>query len=70
MRSDNSHLRDLALTTQLSCFGLNPSEWSIERLNGISYLVQNKADRTFYFYGQLEYKKKKPTWKSLDLISI
>jgi hypothetical protein len=70
MKIDNSHLRDLALTTQLSYFGLNPSEWSIERLNALKYLVQNKADRSFSFFGQLEYRKKKPTWKSLDLISI
>lgn len=60
----------LKLQTDLSKFGLNPAEWTLEKVQSVSYLIRNKLDRSFAFYGRLELKKNIPTWKSIDLVAL
>ncbi|KHD87222.1 MAG: hypothetical protein OM95_15705 [Bdellovibrio sp. ArHS] len=58
------------LRNQLKNFGLNPAEWSICRLQALNFLVQNRADESFALYGRLEYRNRKPQWKSLEVYSL
>ncbi|KYG64409.1 hypothetical protein [Bdellovibrio bacteriovorus] len=58
------------LRNQLKNFGLNPAEWSISRLQALNFLVQNRNDETFALYGRLEYRNRKPQWKSLEVYSL
>jgi hypothetical protein len=60
----------LKLQTDLSKFGLNPTEWTIEKVQAVSYLIRNKIDKSFALYGKLELKKNSPTWKSIDLVAL
>lgn len=58
------------LSLSLKAFGLNPSEWNINRLEGSDYIVRHKFDQGFEFRGQVEYRNLKPCWKFLRLWSI
>ncbi|KYG62556.1 hypothetical protein AZI87_14735 [Bdellovibrio bacteriovorus] len=58
------------LRNQLKNFGLNPAEWNISRLQALNFLVQNRNDETFALYGRLEYRNRKPQWKSLEVYSL
>lgn len=58
------------LQNELRYFGLNPSEWTLQRMHALSYLVQNKLDKNFALQGRLEFRRQKPQWKSLELISL
>lgn len=60
----------LKLQTQLKAFGLNPTEWSLQRIQALSYLIENKSDKNFALYGRLEYRNQKPQWKSLEVVSL
>lgn len=60
----------LKLQSQLKNFGLNPTEWSIQKVQSLTYKIQNRNDETFALYGYLEYRKQKPRWKSLELVSF
>ncbi len=70
METFNLELKNFQLRSELRHFGLNPADWSIIKLQSLSYLIKNKVDESFSLYGQLEYKKSKPTWKSLELASF
>ena len=58
------------LQTDLCKFGLNPADWNIEYIEALRYLIRSKTDRSLSLYGRLQYKNKKPTWKSIDLITL
>ena len=58
------------LQTDLCKFGLNPADWNIEYIEALRYLIRSKKDRSLSLYGRLQYKNKKPTWKSIDLITL
>jgi len=58
------------LQTQLKHFGLNPAEWTLQRIQSLSYIIQNKNDESFALYGRLEFRNHKPQWKSLEVMSI
>lgn len=60
----------MQLIEQLKHFGLNSSEWTLERIHSLGYVIRNKMDQSFSFYGKLEFKNKRPVWKSLELVSI
>lgn len=60
----------LKLQSELKLFGLNPAEWSLQRVQALSYVIQNRLDKNFALYGRLEYRNKKPSWKSLELVSL
>lgn len=60
----------LKLQTELKSFGLNPSEWSLQKIQALGYVIQNKLDQGFALYGRLEYRDKKPRWKSLEVVSL
>ncbi len=60
----------LKLQTDLSKFGLNPTEWTLEKVQNVTYLIRNKLDESFALYGKLELKKNAPTWKSIDLVAL
>lgn len=62
--------RTLKLQADLVNFGLNPSEWSLHRIQSLSYLIKNNSDDNFTFYGELEYRKQKPKWKLIKIYSI
>lgn len=58
------------LHTELKAFGLNPSEWSLKKIQQVGFLIQNKLDRNFALYGKIEYRDKKPQWVSVEVISL
>lgn len=60
----------LKLQTDLSKFGLNPSEWTLKKIQSVHYLIINKIDESFALYGKLSIKKNTPTWKSIDLVTL
>ncbi|WP_413575549.1 hypothetical protein ACLVWU_14505 [Bdellovibrio sp. HCB290] len=60
----------LKLQTELSQFGLNPTEWTLEKIQSLTYLIKNKFDDSFALCGKLEFKNKTPAWKSIDLVAL
>lgn len=58
------------LQAELSNFGLNPADWNIEYIESLRYLIRSKSDRDVSLYGRLRFKNKKPTWQSIDLITL
>lgn len=64
------NLNGLKLNAELKQFGLNPSEWSLQRIQSLTYLIQNKFDKNFTLWGQIEFKKQKPQWKSVEVFSL
>lgn len=69
----------MQLHAELQKFGLNPKEWSLQPVNlptqsgqkrSLIYLIQNRLDKNFSLFGQLTFKKERPTWKSLELASF
>lgn len=61
------------LLTQLKGFGLNPSEWTIDRtsqVNQNTIFLVNKADQQFKFAGSLSLKNGLPAWQNLTLLSL
>ncbi|WP_374028020.1 hypothetical protein ACES2J_04310 [Bdellovibrio bacteriovorus] len=67
---ETNELRLLKLQTELKSFGLNPAEWSLQKIQALGYLLQNTQDEKFAMYGRLEYRDKKPRWKSLEVVSL
>ncbi|AHZ86193.1 hypothetical protein AB1A81_04335 [Bdellovibrio bacteriovorus] len=67
---ETNELRLLKLQTELKSFGLNPAEWSLQKIQVLGYLLQNTQDEKFAMYGRLEYRDKKPRWKSLEVVSL
>lgn len=62
--------KEIQLIEQLKNFGLNSSEWTLERIHSLGYVIRNKVDQNFLLYGKLEFKNKRAVWKSLELVSI
>ena len=60
----------LNLQNQLQNFGLNPSEWTLEKVQALHFMIVNKSDETFALRGHLEYKDKNAFWKSLEVVSL
>lgn len=67
---ETNELRLLKLQTELKSFGLNPAEWSLQKIQALGYLLLNTQDEQFAMYGRLEYRDKKPRWKSLEVVSL
>lgn len=67
---NNKQITQNKLQAELKRFGLNPSEWSLQRIQSLTYLVQNRLDRSFTFRGHLEFRQQKPQWKSLEVLSL
>ena len=65
-----SQMNLLKLSEQLKSFGLNPCEWSLERVQALHFILINKMDQNFALRGQLEYRNKTAHWKSLEVISL
>lgn len=65
-----SQMNFLKLQTDLTNFGLNPTEWTIQKIRSTLFRVQNNSDQSFSFVGQLEYHNRRPRWKKLILISL
>lgn len=62
---------NMVLQAELKSFGLNPSEWNIEKIHAAEYMIKHKTDKDFSFWGKLQFTKtKRPTWKILQLASI
>jgi hypothetical protein len=68
MNTKNQTLKKLH--SELSKFGLNPSEWTLEYVESLRYLIRHNLDESFALYGRLEFKNQKPTWKSIDLMTL
>ncbi|WP_374029807.1 hypothetical protein [Bdellovibrio bacteriovorus] len=66
----NNEMTLLTLQSQLQNFGLNPREWTLQRIRSLTCLIQNNEDKNFALYGKLEFRNQKWRWKSLELISL
>ncbi|WP_413582379.1 hypothetical protein [Bdellovibrio sp. HCB288] len=60
----------LKLQTDLSQFGLNPTEWTLEKVQALTYLIRNKLDKSFALSGTLQFKNRTPAWKSIALVAL
>ncbi len=60
----------LTLGLELKTYGLNPSEWSIQRIQTLYYRIQNRTDQDFTLMGTLEIKNRRPHWKHLEVVSL
>lgn len=60
----------LFLQSQLLNFGLNPAEWTLNRLHSVGYLIEHRYDTNFKFIGKYEFKARRPRWKTVELFSI
>ncbi|WP_374032213.1 hypothetical protein [Bdellovibrio bacteriovorus] len=40
------------------------------KIQALGYLLLNTQDEQFAMYGELEYRDKKPRWKSLEVVSL
>lgn len=61
------------ISSGLSHFGLNPSEWSFEKnINQEDPVIvfKNKNDRNFQLVGKLSSKSRKPQLMELELFSV
>jgi hypothetical protein len=58
------------LNLSLRQFGLNPFEWSIQRLQGSHYLITHRELKDFEFEGEVEYRNLRPRWKFIRLWTI
>ncbi|MGZ3769762.1 MAG: hypothetical protein ACXVCP_07995 [Bdellovibrio sp.] len=71
MNSFNSALAQLKLQSDLQNYGLNPLEWSLKKSkSALGYFIKKRTDESFTIYGELEYRKQQPRWKSLQIISF
>lgn len=71
MNQFNAALINIKLQSDLQKFGLNPVEWSLQRIQtSLSYLIKHRFDENFAMYGELEFRKNKPQWKSIAVISL
>lgn len=66
----SNQLNNLMLQTDLTRFGLNPHEWSIQQIHNHNYLLQHKSDKEFTLQGQAQKQKNKTKWKFLQVFSI
>ncbi|HWU45109.1 MAG TPA: hypothetical protein VN132_16765 [Bdellovibrio sp.] len=58
------------LQEELKNFGLNPAEWSLQKVRSLGYVVQNNIDKSFSLYGTTTFRHRKPIWQSLELHSL
>lgn len=64
-------LMNMKLQSDLKTFGLNPTEWTLQRIqSSLSYLIKHRVDENFAMYGELEFRKQRPQWKSIELVSL
>lgn len=56
------------LHQDLKKFGLNPAEWSLQKLRNHSYKIAHIKDSGFYFMGKSHLKGLR--WVNLRLISL
>lgn len=67
----NNSFLNMKLQSDLGKYGLNPAEWTLHRIkSSLSYLIKNRFDESFTMYGELEFRKQKPQWRSLEVVSI
>ena len=65
-----SQITLLKLQDQLKNFGLNPTEWTLEKVQALQFMIVNKSDENFALRGRLEYRDKAAFWKSLEVVSL
>mgnify|MGYP003337751171 CR=1 FL=1 len=65
-----TEMLNLMLQTELKSFGLNPTDWSLQKLDGFEYLIHHKEEQGFTFFGKLKREKERLRWKFLQLVSI
>ncbi len=53
-------------TTKLKQFGLNPLDWSVQKMKNNIFKIRHKEDSSFILKGYFENK----SWKKIWLISI
>jgi len=58
------------LTTQLSQYGLNPSEWTLHQEDSGLYAIQSKQDQNFTFAGKTKKQGSAIKWEKIELLSI
>ena len=58
------------LNSQLSQFGLQPTEWSLLNEQNDQIIIQNKFDDSFYFIGSVQNLDGKQKWKNIQLVSL
>ena len=58
------------LKSQLKEFGLNPTEWKLNRNGKKEFLIISNLDSDFIFKGTTQKKLKKMEWRGLQLVSL
>lgn len=66
--TENSSLNELS--SQLSEFGLCPTEWALTQDSNLQIKIQNKYHDSFYFMGSIKKQNGKKSWKNIQLISL
>lgn len=58
------------LKNQLFQFGLNPQEWSLERVSSTLFLVTHCQQKDLVFVGRCHFSSSKPRWRSLEVLFL
>jgi len=58
------------LKMDLKIYGLNPSDWTLEKMKKQKFKVTNVTDNNFYFIGKTQKSGLHRQWSTLQLISI
>jgi hypothetical protein len=66
----NTNINFAELNSQLQDFGLHPNDWKLSKQSYKQVKIQNKEEETFYFVGDIEKRKGKTQWKSIQLAGL
>ena len=58
------------LKSELKKFGLNPSDWKIQKTKKSNYKIANVRDQSFYFLGETKQIGALPQWEQTHLIAF
>lgn len=59
-----------ALLNNLTGFGLNPTQWKLQKAAKNTYWIQNKEIPTWYFRGISNSALGIPRWDKISLVSL
>lgn len=57
------------LHNELKKYGLNPTEWTLQKLARKRFKIVHIDDQAFYFYGETKKQGLLQQWETLQLIS-
>jgi hypothetical protein len=62
--------QNLFLQNNLKKFGLNPTDWKIQRIRSSHYKIANVRDENFYFLGEATQTAGLLLWSQIKLASF